>query len=67
MEPILTIKGIKFQSNGYIDAQQKVVQEYLQESLRTAGAAYDHIGFSWVHIDSDDTYTVYGYGWWNGD
>ena len=65
MEPILTIKGVKFPSDAHVEAQQKVVQDYLKESLRTAGAAYDHIAFSWVQ--NDESWTVYGYGWWNGD
>ncbi len=61
MEPILTIKEIKLDNL----EQQLEIETNLRRSLRTQGAAYDHIGFSWV--STGDTYTVYGYGWWDGE
>lgn len=59
MEPILTIKEVKLDS---LDDMFKV-ETSLAMALRTQGAAYDHIGFFWV--STGDTYTVYGYGWWD--
>jgi hypothetical protein len=59
VEPILTIKEVEAR-----DQTDKSDIEYLLElALRTEGAAYDHIGFSWV--STGDNYTVYGYGWWD--
>ena len=63
MEPILVIKGLVADS----EIIRLSIEDYLTESLRTQGAAYDHIAFSWVYIEEDNTNTVYGYGWWNGD
>lgn len=60
MEPILTIKEIELKNDTKED-----IEEVIELYLRAAGAAYDHIGFSWV--STGDTYTVYGYGWWDGE
>ena len=61
MEPILTIKEV----NARNQTDRGDIENMLTLALRTQGAAYDHIGFSWV--STGDTYTLYGYGWWDGE
>ena len=60
MEPFLTIKDIDLDK---LDKDQTQLEEYFYTQLRGQGAAYDHIGFSWVQTGK--TWTLYGYGWWN--
>lgn len=60
MEPLLTIKDIDLDK---LDKDQTQLEEYFYTQLRGQGAAYDHIGFSWVQTGK--TWTLYGYGWWN--
>ena len=60
MEPLMTIKGINLNA---IEKTKEELEEYMYNALRGQGAAYDHIGFSWVQ--TGDTWTLYGYGWWN--